>query len=340
MAQRPTIVNVSESARPTWNWIGGRFGGDPFRWISFTGRPSSPIEERIQRPKISRYRACWEAARAAKQEQAKLLVSHTPWTSAWTNVFCRTMGVKAPHLAFAFTFSELPTGLRLRFFKKALRGIDRFVCFSSIERKRYADYFDIPEDKIDSLPWSVAEPDFDASAPASEQVPYLCAIGGEGRDYATLVEAMRRLPDHRLTIVARPANVEGLDIPPNISVRTNIPLADVWDIAAHAKLMVLPLLDTQVPCGHGTLIMAMQLETPSIVTESAAMVDYVNDETTGLICPPRDPEAMARTIRRLWDDEALATRLVLNGRAFATEECSERRTVAYFTDYAAGLGLL
>jgi glycosyltransferase involved in cell wall biosynthesis len=70
------------------------------------------------------------------------------------------------------------------------------------------------------------------------------------------------------------------------------------------------------------------------------MVDYVNDETTGLICPPRDPEAMARTIRRLWDDEALATRLVLNGRAFATEECSERRTVAYFTDYAAGLGLL
>jgi len=69
------------------------------------------------------------------------------------------------------------------------------------------------------------------------------------------------------------------------------------------------------------------------------MIDYVKDETTGLICPPGDPEAMARTIRRLWDDEALATRLVLNGRAFATE-CSERRTVAYFTDYAAGLGLL
>ena len=70
------------------------------------------------------------------------------------------------------------------------------------------------------------------------------------------------------------------------------------------------------------------------------MGDYVKDETTGLICPPGDPEAMARTIRRLWDDETLATRLARNGQTFATEECSEQRTVTYFTDYARSLGLL
>ena len=340
MTKRPAIVNVSELEPPAWNWIGGRFAEDRFRWISFTGRPSSLVEARIKRLKIGRYRACGEAARAAKREGAELIVSHTPWTSAWMSVYCQAIGVKVPHLAFAFTFSKLPTGVRRLFFKRAFRRIDRFVCFSSIERKRYSEYFDIPEDKIDSLPWSVGEPGFDPSVPSIEQPPYLCAIGGEGRDYATLVEAMRRLPDHRLVIVARPANVEVLDLPSNVSVRTNIPLADVWNITAHAKLMVLPLHDTQVPCGHGTLIMAMQLETPSIVTESAGMVDYVSDESTGLICPPGDPEAMARTIRRLWDDETLATRLARNGQTFATEECSEQRTVAYFTDYARSLGLL
>lgn len=340
MTKRPAIVNVSELEPPAWNWIGGRFAEDRFRWISFTGRPSSLVEARIKRLKIGRYRACGEAARAAKREGAELIVSHTPWTSAWMSVYCQAIGVKVPHLAFAFTFSKLPTGVRRLFFKRAFRRIDRFVCFSSIERKRYSEYFDIPEDKIDSLPWSVGEPGFDPSVPSIEQPPYLCAIGGEGRDYATLVEAMRRLPDHRLVIVARPANVEVLDLPSNVSVRTNIPLADVWNITAHAKLMVLPLHDTQVPCGHGTLIMAMQLETPSIVTESAGMVDYIGDESTGLICPPGDPEAMARTIRRLWDDETLATRLARNGQTFATEECSEQRTVTYFTDYARSLGLL
>ena len=333
-------MNVSESADPSWDWIGGRFPEDGFRWLSYTARPNPGLEERVQRPKISRYRACWDAARAAKREQAKLIVSHTPLVSAWTSIFCRALGVTAPHLAFSFTFSKLPTGARRAFIVNALRDIDRFVCFSSVERTRYVDYFDIPDDRIDSLRWSVSEPGFDPSTAPIEQAPYLCAIGGEGRDYATLVDAMRHLPDHRLAIVARPANVKGLEPTPNVSVRTNIPLADVWNLIAHAKLMVLPLRNTEVPCGHTTLITAMQLETPSIVTESVAMEDYVTDEVTGLVCPPRDPVAMARTIQRLWDDDALSARLARNGRAFVTEECSERRTVNYFIDYARSLGLL
>ncbi len=340
VANRPVIVNVSESADPSWNWIGGRFPEDPFRWMSFSGRPSSTLEQRIQHPRISRYRACWEAARTAKREQAVLIVSHTPLVSAWTNTFCRALGVKAPHLAFSFTFSKLPTGFRRRFITDAINDIDRFVCFSSVERARYAEYFGIPEGKIDSLRWSVAEPELESSETPTEPTPYLCAVGGEGRDYATLVEAMRRLPDRHLSIVARPANVKGLDLPSNVSVRTNVPLAEVWNLMAHAKLMVLPLHDAEVPCGHTTLITAMQLGTPSIVTESVAMTDYISDDTTGLTCPPGDPDAMARTIERLWDDEELAVRLTRTARDFATEECSERRTVAYFMDYARSLGLL
>ena len=41
---------------------------------------------------------------------------------------------------------------------------------------------------------------------------------------------------------------------------------------------------------------------------------------------------MARTIQRMWDDEALAVRLAGNGRTFAAEECSEQRTVTYFIE--------
>jgi glycosyltransferase involved in cell wall biosynthesis len=278
---KPVIVNVSENAEPGWGWLAGRFDDDPFQWMSFTGRPRSDLEERIQRPRISRYRACLEAARAAKKHGAQLIVTHTPWTAVWTSFACKAMGVKAPHLAFAFTFTGLPTGLRQRFFSRALEDVDRFVCFSSIERTRYAKHFNIPEHKIESLHWAVAEPEFDASLAPIEERPYLCAVGGEGRDYRTLVEAMRLLPDYRLAIVARPANVEGLDLPPNVSVRTNIPLTDAWNIIAHSKLMVLPITQADVPCGHVTLITAMNMGIPSIVTESAAMVDYVSNEANG-----------------------------------------------------------
>ena len=340
MPERRVAVNVSELSNPGWIWLGGRFSEDPFRWIGITGEPSSALEKKVQRPKLSAYRAAWQTAWAAKRHDAALIVSHGPRISAWTSLFCRALGVRATHLAFSFTFEELPTGTRRTLFTNAYRDIDRFVCFSSVECRRYSEYFDIPVDRIDSLHWAVAEAGYDSSAKPIEEPPYLCAVGGIGRDYRTLIDAMRLLPDRRLAIVARPANVEGIDLPSNVEVRTNIPLEDVWNITANAKLMVLPILDSLVPCGHGTLIMAMQLRVPSIVTQSTGMTDYVEDEVTGLVCPPADPEAMATCIERLWNDQALAERLIANGRKFAIEECSEERTVTYFTDYLKHLRLL
>jgi glycosyltransferase involved in cell wall biosynthesis len=151
---------------------------------------------------------------------------------------------------------------------------------------------------------------------------------------------MRRLPKLKLVVVARPENLVGLDVPDNVVVHKNIPLSQVWNIIAHAKLMVLPARDAEVPCGHGTLLIAMKLDTPSILTESMAMTDYITPEETGLVCPPANPAAMAETIERLWDDGKLASSIVRTARKFAAEECSEQRTINYFRDYLRGHGLL
>ena len=340
MSDLPVAVNISDLGAPGWDWIGERFAEDPFRWLSFTARSSSWLENRVSRPKIGRYRACWQGIAAARRERAKVIVTHEALVAAWASAFYQANQLDAPHLAFAFTFSKLPTGARRRAFKRAVRSVDRFVCFSSVERARYADYFDIPIEKIDTLRWSVAEPDFDASEAPIESGEYLCAVGSEGRDYATLIEAMRRLPELKLVLVARPENLVGLEIPANVSVHQNIPLQSVWNIVAHAKVMVLPLRDTEVPCGHSTLIMAMQFRTPSIVTESEGMTDYIEPGRTGLVCPTRDPAGMAETIERLYEDDTLAASLADRGRTFAIEECSEERTVAYFTEYLRSHGLL
>ena len=344
MGNRAVAVNIAELGDPDWDWLGGKFAEDPFRWLSFTGHGrtalGSYLDTNLVRPRLSRYRACWQGVGAARRERAKLIVTHQPLIAAWTGALYQTTGLDMPHLAFAFTFSNLPTGARREALRLAYRSVDRFVCFSSVERARYADYFDIPIEKIDMLRWSVADPDFDASEAPIEPDPYLCAVGSEGRDYGTLFEAMRLLPSLKLVVVARPENLVGLDVPDNVVVHQNIPLSDVWNIVAHAKLMVLPARDAEVPCGHGTLLIAMKLGTPSILTESVAMTDYVTPGETGLVCPPADPVAMSQSIQRLWDDEELASSLIRTGRQFASEECSESRTIEYFADYLKGRGLV
>ena len=335
MSPRGIIVNVAELSDPAW--ISRHF--EDYQWLGYFGAPSGWLEQKVTRPTLGRYRVCAQGVLAAKRYRADVIVTQEPYTAIYTGAFLQVAQLDIPHMAFAFTYTKLPTGARLRFARAALRKVDRFVCFSDIERQRYADYFHVPIEKIDCLRWSVGEPSFDPSTPPTEEPPYLCAIGGEGRDYGTFVEAMRLLPELRAVIVARPDNLVGLDIPPNVTVHTNIPLEDVWNITSHAKLMVLPITSTDVPCGHGTLIMAMQLRTPSIVTESAAMVDYADDGTTTLSCPPRDPGAMANVIQRLWHDDGLADRLAVNARRFAIDECGEERTVRYFRDYLRSHGL-
>lgn len=334
------IVNVSEHGRPGWDWVGGRFPEDPFRWKSYSAVPTGPIESRFGRPHVGRYRAAAQGIAAARRHDAALIVTHEPLVAAAVGALYQSTQLRMPHLALAFTFSKLPAGARRTLIKRAIRRVDRFVCFSSIERRRYAEYFDIPIEKISVWRWSVSVPEYDLTRAPIEQGEYLCAIGGEGRDVATLLAAMEQLPSLRLSLVTRPDNLEGLNVPDNVTVRTNIPFEDVWNITHHARLHVLPLVSSDMPCGHGTLIMAMQLGTPSVVTESEAMTDYVEDGKTGVVCRPQDPSALASSITRLWQDEALSAKLVEAGRRFAIEECSEARTVEYFQEYLRGHGLL
>jgi GT2 family glycosyltransferase len=53
--------------------------------------------------------------------------------------------------------------------------------------------------------------------------------------------------------------------------------------------------------------------TPLVTTDNGGCREYAIDEETALVVPPRDAPAMATAIRRLLDDEKLATRLSANG---------------------------
>jgi glycosyltransferase involved in cell wall biosynthesis len=63
-------------------------------------------------------------------------------------------------------------------------------------------------------------------------------------------------------------------------------------------------------------IEAMACGVPLVATTGGALPEVVGtDGDTGLLVAPDDPEALAAGIRRIMDDEALATRLGEGGRA-------------------------
>ena len=84
---------------------------------------------------------------------------------------------------------------------------------------------------------------------------------------------------------------------------------------------------------------AMACAVPVVVTDRGGTVEAVRDGVEGFVCPARDPEALAKRLRRLWDDPGLARRLGDAGRARTLADFSRERELAEtLRMYDGGLG--
>ena len=326
------IVNLSE-AEPAWNWLHHlAVGPQPLRW-----RHASTRDVVVPGwvPKPQSWRRIVAARRAASllTESSSLLVSHGPRMTMYGSFALAARFRSRRHLAYAFNFTELPSAGTRAAMRTAFKGVDRFVCFSTMERRLYADFFDLDIARFDMIHWAVRPPVADPVTDRSLPEAYVCAIGSQGRDYRTLMQAMTLLPRIGLVVVATPQSLHGLSIPPNVIVRCNVPLAQTMGILQRSRCSVVPLLGARVPCGHVTLVAAMHLERPSIVSDSTGIADYVHDGINGLTVAPGDPAALARAIEQLWDDAALNARLAGAARLFAQTHCREQAAVDYLERY-------
>ena len=326
------IVNLSEMD-PGWNWLSAvATHTESLHWrhASTQSETAPPVM-----PKPVTYQRVIAARRAAALLSApsSLLVSHGPRMTMYGAIALASRFRARRHLANSFNFTELPHGLTRALMRRAFKHVDRFVCFSTMERELYANHFDLDVARFDMIHWAARPPSPATNRDASLPARYLCAIGSQGRDYRTLMEAMTRLPAIRLVLVATRESLVGATVPSNVEVRCSIPLAESMAVLQGASFNVVPLLGSEVPCGHVTLVAAMHCAKASIVSDSSGVADYVHDELDGLTVAPRDPAALALQIERLWHDPGLADRLGFAAKAFAQAHCSERAAVDYLQNY-------
>lgn len=287
--------------------------GPGFQSHDVSALPRGAVERLVTRPRLSRLRA---AAQAVALSNGDPIISHLPRLTATVAGAQRLSGNRARHLAFSFNFTDLPTGARLAMFRAVLGRVDRFVTFSAFETALYADRFGIEQERFRLLPWAQPTPIVAAEPTPFSGRPYVCALGGEGRDYATLAKAARMLPHLDVVVIARTYNAIGARSP-NMRVLCDIPAPLAWRIAQESRLMVLPLMTRETCCGHITLVAAKLLGIPTVSTFSRATEEYVDPTST---CPPGDPDALARLIQSAFDhaDELRAGALARVDAARAT----------------------
>lgn len=264
----------------------------------------------------------WRMVRAAPGGEAGIMTGFPQLavTAALLKLAFRRRDV--PLVAWCFNLGRTPAGWKARFARLALGQVDVFVVHSRREIGLYADWLGLPAERFVFVPLSIH--DEPREARENEAAPFVLAMGSANRDYRTLVAAVGALGVPTV-IVAGAHAVEGVALPPHVTVRSGLGIAECHDLCARARVNVVPLRNTAFTSGQVTVLEAMMLGKPVVATRAAGTEDYVSEGWNGLLVPPEDPAALAAAIAALWDDPAARARL----------GAQARRTVAEGTTFRA-----
>jgi len=199
-------------------------------------------------------------------------------------------------------------------FLRALhRRMDAIFVYARTQRD-YAVALGIPSARLHLIPFH-ADHRFYAPQPPPEG-RIISSAGLEWRDYPTLIEAVRDLDVEARLAAASPWSrhrneTAGRQLPPNVSARS-YGYAELRDLYARSRVVVVPLYDNDFQAGVTTILEAMAMGRPVIATRTRGQQDVIVDGVSGLYVPPGDPAALRAAIRRLLENPQEAEQL---GRA-------------------------
>lgn len=226
-----------------------------------------------------------------------------------------------------------------------LKKVDRFILHFK-DTRAYEEIYGIPPAKCEFIPFKVnywETMSFDDRSSAMEE--YVFTAGRSYRDFPTFIEAMRRVDYPGLLLYEEAAllkrsatDVDLSNLPANLAAAKNEGEQSWVRYIRRAKIVVVPLLpSTMYAPGLSLYLMAMAMNKCVIVTEGLATRGMLTDEA--VIVVPKDPEALAVAIRRVWQDDELRRKTAEAGRRYAEKCGGESRLLEDIVKVAAECAL-
>lgn len=155
---------------------------------------------------------------------------------------------------------------------------------------------------------------------------YVLSVGMERRDYPTLQAVAARLP-FPVRVVASGwwsgsgfQSADGILPTSNVSVERNVSALRLRELYQGARMVVVPLQSVRYAAGVTTIVEAMAMGKPVVVSDTPGIVDYVRDGLSGRLVPAGDANALRRAIVELWENPDLAATMGAYNRAWVESE--------------------
>lgn len=198
----------------------------------------------------------------------------------------------------------------------ALNRCDAIVWHASSSREVVAEHAPELIGKGHFIPFGVELNEF-AEFEAKDG-DYAVCVGYAQREWGLLGKAWEGL-DAPLTLVGAPA--DAVPSVPGVRALPRLDFDAYCRMVAGARVVVLPITDGNASWGQMTLLQAMALGKPVVVTDVGPVRDYLGEHCR--VVPDGDPAALRQAVRSLWDDAAERQRLSALARQAVVERFGE-----------------
>jgi glycosyltransferase involved in cell wall biosynthesis len=207
------------------------------------------------------------------------------------------------------------------------KAVDRIVCLAKKDVAYLREQLRFPLEQVSYIPWSANPNDYDRFTAESkvDGPPYVMAMGLSDRDHITLIRAfeLAALNDWELRIYVGGGCVPlGSENPKIKIIQKWVKFKDSLPLYRGARFIVVPLIETERTLGLTSLLDAMGVGRPVIMTRNPGIDINIEKEKMGFWVQPGDYHGLAERMRVLAERPELARKMGANARRYLDERYS------------------
>jgi glycosyltransferase involved in cell wall biosynthesis len=230
----------------------------------------------------------------------KAALSTSEKTAIPLAIAARLRRENVPHVVIAH---KLSSGLKKPFLRlwPLHRRFSHVICVSQAQADYAVGAMGLPPEKVTFLHDKVDHLYFEPSRNVDGD--YILAVGNEQRDYDTLLAAVEGTGRKLVIVSSSPWSYSKPVVRqnPNVMALRGIPYDHLRTLYAGARLVVVPLKPVDYAAGANSLLEAMAMAKPVIVSRTCGLTGYVRDGETAVQVSPGRPRELRQAISSLWD---------------------------------------
>jgi glycosyltransferase involved in cell wall biosynthesis len=259
--------------------------------------------------------------------------------NAFDAIFSNAENIAIPLAALLSTVAERPHHVTIAhrisarkkqpFFRwmKLYRQMDVIFLYSAAQHAFASAQLGIPADVLRLIPFHADTRFYRPMTDVRAHKDQICAAGLEWRDYPTLVDALEDESALKVKLAAaspwsKQANeVDNRSLPTHVSARS-YDYFELRTLYAESSFVVVPLYQNDFQAGVTTILEAMAMGKPVVITGTIGQTDIIEDEENGLCVAPGHVDGWRQVIERLRHDDVLRVRLGRAARRWVEEHAT------------------